>query len=164
MNKNAKLLKALKGRKSVFIVGKALSHTVANTVTDLPTLPGADRISRLLGMKFWFGGKMVYPWDHPMNKVQNACAITLDGCMQYKFKVHKNGKLRVMKIGSGRFLALGLKPLQTITMEELYNRIAGKDNKLAGSYMQLTSPVPIPVDVAALRELEMERKRVLQTA
>ncbi len=122
------------------------------------------RISRLLGMKFWFGGEFVYPWRHPINKVQNAAAITLDGCLQYKFKVHKNGKLRVMKTGSGRYLALGLKPLQTITLDELYNRIAGRDNNMAGSYMQLTSPVPIPVDIAALRELEMERKRVLQMA
>jgi len=119
------------------------------------------RISKLLGMKFWFGGKFVYPWVHSMNKVQNAAAITLDGSVQYKFKVHKNGKLRVMKIGSGRYLALGLRPLQTITLDQLYDRIAGKDNKLAGSYMQLTSPVPIPIDIMALRVLEMERNRVM---
>jgi hypothetical protein len=113
-------------------------------------------------MKFWFGGKMVYPWEHPMNKVQNAAAITLDGCLQYKFKVHKNGKLRVMKIGSGRFLALGLKPLQTVTLDELYVRIARESNDYAGAFLQLTSPVPIPVDMNELREVEIARRQAKQ--
>lgn len=123
------------------------------------------KITKLLGMKFWFGGKMVYPWEHPFNKVQNAIALTLDGCLQYKFKLHKNGKLRVMKVGgSGRFLALGLKLFQTVTFEQLYDRIAGTSNQYAGSYMQLTSPVQIPVDIQSLRTIEMERNRVLKKA
>lgn len=159
---NAKLVKALKRRKSVFIVGKALSHTVDNTVTDLPTLPGTDRISKLLGMKFWFGGKLVYPWTSPFNKIPNCAAITLDGCVCYKFRVHKKGKLRVMAIRSTRFLNLGLKPLQTLTLGELYIRIARGNNDYAGSFLQLTSPVPVPVDMDALREVEMARRHANQ--
>lgn len=123
------------------------------------------RLTRLLGLKFWFGGKMVYPWLHPWNKVQNCAAITLDGCITHKFQVHKNGKLRARYINeSGGFLKLGLKPLQTITVDELYNRIARLDNNYAGAFMQLTSPVPVPVDMDALREVEMLRRRALQLA
>lgn len=111
------------------------------------------RINRLLGMKFWFGGKFI------LNKGQDTAVIVLDGCLSYKFKVHKNDKLRVIQIG--RYLALGLKPLQTVTFDQLYDRIAGIDNKLAGSYMQLTSPMPIPINIMELRELEMARNHVL---
>ncbi len=115
-------------------------------------------ISRLLGMKFWFGGKLVYPWTSPFNKVPNAAAITLDGCMTYKFRVHKNGKLRLMQGRKNRWLNLGLKPLQTVTLDELWTRIARNGNDYAGSFLQLTSPVPVPVDFAALREVEMTRR------
>jgi len=120
-----------------------------------------DKITKLLSQKFWYGGKMVYPWEHPFNKIKNCAAITLDGCVQYKFKVHKNGKLRCMKIAKHRALPLGIKPLETITADEIWNRIARRDNDLAGSYLQLTSPVPIPVDIQSLRELEMARKKAL---
>lgn len=121
-----------------------------------------DKITKLLKLKFWFGGKLVYPWLHPNNRIQNCAVITLDGCVQYKFKAHKNGKLRVIKICSDRYLALGLKRLQTITLEELYVRIGGKSNDLASSFLQLTSPVPIPVDIDALREVEMIRRQCNQ--
>ena len=117
------------------------------------------RLTRLLGLKFWFGGKMVYPWLHPWNKVQNCAAITLDGCVTHKFQVHKNGKLRVRYINeSGGFLTLGLKMLQTVTIDELYVRIGRLNNDYAGAFMQLSSPVPIPVDIVALRDVEMVRR------
>lgn len=110
-------------------------------------------------MKFWFGGKMVYPWEHPLNKIQNCVAITLDGCLTHKFKLCKNGKLRLMKQNeSGGFLRLGLKPFETYTTDEIYTRIAAINNDYASAFMQLTSPVPIPVDLEALREIEMLRR------
>jgi hypothetical protein len=121
------------------------------------------KMNRLLGMKYWFGGKMVYPWEHPLNKIPNCVAITLDGCVTHKFQLHKNGKLRVRYINeSGGFLRLGLKPLQTITTDELYTLVAKGNNDYAGAFMQLTSPVPIPVDMAELREIEILRRRALQ--
>jgi hypothetical protein len=110
-------------------------------------------------MKYWFGGKLVYPWLHPMNKVKDCVTLTLDGCVTHKFQLHKNGKLRVRYVNeSGGFLKLGLKPLQVITTDELYTLIARQNNDYAGAFMQLTSPVPIPVDLAALREIEMLRR------
>lgn len=122
------------------------------------------RITRLLGLKYWFGGKLVYPWLHPMNKVKDCAAITLDGCVTHKFQVHKNGKLRARYINeSGGFLKLGLKLLQTVTVDELYTLIARGNNDYAGAFMQLTSPVPIPVDMAALREVEMVRRAAKNT-
>ena len=125
-----------------------------------------NEISKLLGQKFWFGGKLVR-WEHPMNKVKDCIALTLDGCLQYKFKLHKNGKLRVMKVCSNRFLSLGLKPLQTITFQDLWCYIALKDNKYAGAFMQLTSPVPVPQkDFIALapvrKEIEAARLKAEQ--
>jgi hypothetical protein len=119
-----------------------------------------EKFSKLLSMKFWFGGKMVYPWEHPMNRIKNCVAITLDGCLQYKFKLCKNSKLRLMKASKhGRYLALGIKPLQTVTLDELYVRIGGNPNDFAGSFLQLTSPVPIPVNMAELREVETIRRK-----
>lgn len=122
------------------------------------------KLTRLLKMKFWFGGEAIYPFVHPFNKVQNALMIYLDGCCQWKFKVHKNGKLRVMRIYSARSLNLGLKPLQTITVDELYVRIARCNNDYAPTIMQLTSPVPVPINMAELREVEMLRRTCNQYA
>ena len=118
-----------------------------------------SEISKLLSQKFWFGGKLVYPWLHPLNKVKDCICLTLDGCVCYKFKLCKNGKLRVYTIRSKHFLDLRLKPLQTITFQDLWCRIALKDNKYAGAFLQLTSPVPIPVDVQAMRDIEMARQQ-----
>jgi hypothetical protein len=87
------------------------------------------KITKALCSKYWFGGQANFPWKHPLNKVQNALAITMDGFIQYKFKVHKNGKLRMMEARSSRFLSLGLKPLQTVTVNELLNRIDGNTSK-----------------------------------
>ncbi len=118
-------------------------------------------ISKLLGLKFWFGGKMIYPWEHSLNKTRDVALITLDGCRQYKFKVHKNGKLRLVQIYSQRFLKLNLKPLQTITAEELKNRIALIGNEKAASFLQMTSPVPIPVDTKGWHYLQEARRKAI---
>lgn len=116
-------------------------------------------MTRLLGMKYWFGGEMVYSWEHPLNKIPNCVAIILDGCVTHKFQLHKNGKLRVRYINeSGGFLKLGLKLSQVITTDELYTLIASGNNDYASAFMQLTSPVPIPIDLAELREVEMLRR------
>lgn len=96
-------------------------------------------ITKLLNLKYWFGGNLIFPWKHPLNKVQNAAVITLDGCIQYKFKVHKNDKLRCMEVRKHRTLSLGLKPLQTITLDELKHRIALNSNKQSSSYIQMTN-------------------------
>ena len=115
-------------------------------------------LSKLLSLKFWFGGKFVYPWESPYNKVKNAAAITMDGFVQVKFKVHKNGKLRCMQVRSTRFLNLGIKPLQTITFDELRNRIALHTDKQSVPLMQMTSPVSIPVDLKGWNYLQLARR------
>jgi hypothetical protein len=122
------------------------------------------RITKLLRQKYWFGGEAVFPWQHPLNKIQNCLAILLDGCLTHKFKVCKNGKLRLMKQNeSGGFIRLGLKPLQTITFEDLCILITRRDNHYAGAFMQLSSPVPVPVDMVELREVEMNRRWAVNT-
>jgi hypothetical protein len=115
-------------------------------------------ISKLLGQKFWFGGKLVHPWDHPLNKIKNCICLTLDGCVSYKFKLCKNGKLRVHTIRDSGYLNLHLKRLQTITFQDLYCRIALQDNKYAGCFLQLTSPIPVPVDRVAMRDIDRARR------
>ena len=123
---NKKLMSHLTSGKPIFIGGKALSHTIKNTVTDVLS-EDIEIISNLLKEKFWFGGEAIYPWEHPCNYVKDAMLIRLDGCCAYKFKVHNNGKLRCMRIYSKRFLDLKLKPLETITVQELWKRIAEND-------------------------------------
>lgn len=51
-----------------------------------------------------------------------------------------------MVVRKHRTLSLGLKPLQTITLDELKHRIALNSNKQSASYLQMTSPVKIPID------------------
>ncbi len=118
-------------------------------------------LTKLLSEKFWFRGDAIYPWVHPVNKVQNCLLIRLDGCCQYKFKVCKNGKIRLMRIYSARTLPLGLKPLQTITVDELKRRIALHSDRQSRSFLQMTSPVPVPVDVGNAKFLANARKEAL---
>ena len=120
-----------------------------------------QRLTKILGLKFWFGGKAVYPWEHPLNKVKNCMAITLDGCLSYKFKVCKNGKLRCMLIRSDKFLNLGIKVFQTITPDELFDLISICPNNYAGSYLQQTSPFPIKVDVKGWNYLMKMRAKAM---
>jgi hypothetical protein len=115
-------------------------------------------LSKLLSLKFWFGGKAIYPFVHSFNRVQNALMIQLDGCCCYKFKVHKNGKLRCMRIYSTRFLNLNIRPFQTIPLAELRNRIALHGDKKSVPYLQMTSPVAIPVDLAGWNTLQKARR------
>jgi hypothetical protein len=120
-------------------------------------------LSKLLSIKFWFGGKAIYPWEHPLNKVKNCLCITLDGCVTYKFKVCANGKLRCMVIRDRSFLDLKIKPLQTITVDDLRNRITlgGKD-RYATPVMQMTSPVPVKVDLKAWNYLQRAKAKALK--
>lgn len=94
------------------------------------TKPITEAISR----KFWYGGRAIFPWEHPVNKVKDAVMVHLDGVPAYKFKLHKNGRLRLMKnykISSyleGCF-KLPIRPLQTVTPKRLVgmiNRCKGK--------------------------------------
>jgi len=117
------------------------------------------KLTELLSLKFWYGGRAIYPYHHPVNKVQNAMMLMLDGCPMYKFQVHKNGKLRLMRIyGKNPDFNLKLKPLQTITAEELINKIALLSDKKAGSYMQMTNRTPIPVDLVSWNKLMQYRR------
>jgi len=126
-------------------------------------------LSKLLSLKFWFGGKFIYPWVHPMNgggkhkrrAILNCAAITLDGCLQYRFKVHKNGKLRCINIRSTRYLDLKLRRMQTLTFQELRNRIALQGEKLSVPYLQTTSPTPVPVDMDAWKYLMKAKLKAL---
>lgn len=127
-------------------------------------------LTKLLSLKFWFGGKFIYPWVHPMNgggkhkrrAILNCAAITLDGCLQYRFKVHKNGKLRCINIRSTRYLDLKMRRMQTITVRELRNRIALHGDKLAVPYLQMTSPVPVPVDLKGWNYIQKARRAANQ--
>jgi hypothetical protein len=119
-------------------------------------------LSKLMSKKFWFGGKAIYPWEHPWNKVKNCLALTLDGCIQYKFKVCKNGKLRCMEVRETRWFNLGLKPLQTITLEEIYNCIALGKDRHAASFLQMTSPVPVKVDLKGWNYIQRAKAKALK--
>jgi hypothetical protein len=117
-----------------------------------------EELGKLLSLKFWFGGKAIYPFVHPCNRVQNALMIQLDGCCCYKFKVHKNGKLRCMRIYSANFFNLHLKPLQTITLAELRNRIALHGDRYSVPVIQMRSPMPVPVDLKGWNYLQRARR------
>lgn len=84
-----------------------------------------EEINRAIQSKYWFGGKAIFPWHHPVNRVANAMLIHLDGSPMCKFKVHKNGKLRLMKIYDKSYLDLKMRPLQTVAVKELLKKING---------------------------------------
>src|ERR1035441_9427119 len=133
--------------KHTIVVNPKTNLVVVLSIYNSPVPQGVKmELSKLLSLKFWFGGKVTYPFVHPCNRVQNALMIHLDGCCTYKFKVHKNGKLRCMRIYSANLFNLHLRPLQTITLDELRNRIALHGDKYSMPAIQMRSPVPIPVD------------------
>ncbi len=83
-------------------------------------------ITDAINESFWFGGSCTYPWQHSVNRIKNCAIIHLDSSPYFKFKIHKNGKLRLMKDfhkNQNRYLDLQMKPLQTITHEELVRKI-----------------------------------------
>lgn len=145
MNKNASLKNRI-----VALANRSQTNMNKNAIKEL---------SKLLSLKFWFGGEVTYPFVHPFNRVQNALMIHLDRCCAYKFKVHKNGKLRLIRIYSSRCLKLNLRPLQTITLAELKNRIALHDDKKSVPYLQMTSPMPVSVDLKGWNYIQKARRK-----
>jgi len=128
-------------------------------IYNVPVWQGTlAELSKLLSLKFWYGGKVIYPFVHSYNRVKNALMIQLDGCCCYKFKVHKNGKLRCMRVYSIYHFDLKIRPLQTITLTELRNRIALHGDKHSTPYLQMTSPVPVPVDLAGWNYIQKARR------
>lgn len=81
-----------------------------------------------LNSAFWFGGQAIYPFHHPVNKIKDCVMIYLDGSPQMKFQAHKNGKLRLRKVfpHSRQWFDLGLRMLETVTIDELAVRIRRK--------------------------------------